>query len=134
MASYDATDTSGGTTATTPKTRQSMPDSAGLTPVSGRSRSKGAFRARPVWSAYSIARVKYTAPPTSQPTTPMNSGTSDVRDNNGKPRRNRHKRQNNGDNTEDTAVNAGFSGSKSGQRKKPFKKMKSGIVQSGPHT
>ena len=53
-------------------------------------------------------------------TTP-HSSTSDVRDNNGKLRRNRHKRWNNSDNTEDTAVNAGFSGSKSGQRRKPFK-------------
>ena len=58
-------------------------------------------------------------------TTP-HSGTSDVRDNNGKLRRNRHKRQNNGDNTEDMAVNAGFSGSKSGQRKKPFKRNNQG--------
>ena len=54
-------------------------------------------------------------------TTAVNSGTSDVRDTNGKPRRNMHKRRNNGDNTEDTTVNVGFSGSKSGQRKKPFK-------------
>ena len=58
-------------------------------------------------------------------TTP-HSGTSDVRDNNGKPWRNRHKRRNNSDNTEDTIVNAGFSGSKSGQRKKPFKRNKDG--------
>ena len=58
-------------------------------------------------------------------TTP-NSGTSDVRDNNGKPRRNRHKRRNNGDNTEDMAVNARFSGSKSGQWKKPFKRNNRG--------
>ena len=54
-------------------------------------------------------------------TTPRNSGTSDVRTSNGKPRRNRHKRWSNGNNTEDTAVDAGFSRSKSGQRKKPFK-------------
>ena len=54
------------------------------------------------------------------------SGTSDVRDNNGKPRCNRHKRRNNGDSTEDTAVNAGFSGSKSDQRKKPFKRNNRG--------
>ena len=52
--------------------------------------------------------------------------TSDVRDNNGKPRRKRHKRRNNGDNTEDTTVNAGFNGSKSGQRKKPFKRNNRG--------
>ena len=54
--------------------------------------------------------------------TSRNPSTSDARDNNGKPRRNRHKCRNSGDNAEDTAVNAGFSGSKSGQRKKPFKK------------
>ena len=58
--------------------------------------------------------------------TPKNSGDSDARDSNGKPRRNRHKRHNNGDNAEDTAVNAGFSGSKSGQRKKPFKRSNPG--------
>ena len=58
-------------------------------------------------------------------TTP-HSGTSDVQDNNGKPRRNRHKQRNNDDNTEDTMVNAGFSGSKSGQRKKPFKRNNQG--------
>ena len=51
-----------------------------------------------------------------------NPGTSGARDSNGKPRRNKHKRRNHSDNTEDTAVNAGFSGSKSGQRKKPFKR------------
>ena len=51
-----------------------------------------------------------------------NLGTSDTRDSNRKPRRNIHKRRNNGDNTEDTAVNAEFSDSKSGQRKKPFKR------------
>ncbi|KNE87397.1 hypothetical protein PSTG_19218 [Puccinia striiformis f. sp. tritici PST-78] len=44
------------------------------------------------------------------------------RDSNGKPRHNRHKRRNNGDNAEDTTVNAGFSNSKSGQRKKLFKR------------
>ena len=58
-------------------------------------------------------------------TTP-HSSTSDVRDNNGKLRCKRHKRQNNNDNTEDTTVNAGFSGSKSGQRKKPFKRNNQG--------
>ena len=41
-------------------------------------------------------------------------GTSEARNSNGKPRRNRHKRRNNGDNTKDTTFNAGFSGSKSG--------------------
>ena len=58
-------------------------------------------------------------------TTP-HSGTSDGCDANGKPRRNRHKRWNNDDNSEDTAVNVGFSGSKSGQRKKPFKRNNKG--------
>ena len=48
--------------------------------------------------------------------------TSDARDNNSKPRRNIHKRCSNGGNAEDTTVNAGFSGSNSGQRKKPFKR------------
>ena len=58
--------------------------------------------------------------------TASNPGTSEARDSNGKPRRNKHKRRKNGDNAEDTAVNAGFSGSKSGQRKKPFKNNNSG--------
>ena len=53
-------------------------------------------------------------------------GTSEAKNSNGKPRCNRHKRRNNSDNTEDTAVNTGFSGSKSGQRKKPFKRNNSG--------
>ena len=53
-------------------------------------------------------------------------GTSVARDSNGKPRRNRHKRRNNGDNTEDMAVNAGFSGVKPDQRKKPFKRNNPG--------
>ena len=49
--------------------------------------------------------------------TASNPGTSEARDSNGKPRRNKHKRRKNGENAEDTTVNAGFSGSKSGQRK-----------------
>ena len=40
----------------------------------------------------------------------------------GKLRRNKHKRRSNGDNTDDTTVHAEFSGSKSGQRKKPYKR------------
>ena len=76
-ADHVATDTSAATTAITPKTRQSMPDSVALNPVSGKSRSKEAIRARPVWTAYSIARVKFTAPPINQPTTPTeNAGCS----------------------------------------------------------
>ena len=52
--------------------------------------------------------------------------TSEPRDGNGKPRGNKHKRRNNNEETRDTAVNAGFSGSKSGQRKKPFKRNRAG--------
>ena len=48
-------------------------------------------------------------------------GTSEERDSNGKPRRNKHKRRKYGENAENTAVNAGFRGSKSGQRKGPPK-------------
>ena len=47
----------------------------------------------------------------------VDPGTSEVRDSNGKPRRNKHKRRNNNEGTQDMAVNAGFSGSKPGQRK-----------------
>ena len=54
--------------------------------------------------------------------TSRNPDTSDTKDVNGRQRRNRPKRCNNGDNTEDTTVNAAFRGSKSGQRKKPFKR------------
>ena len=54
--------------------------------------------------------------------TSRNPGTSDTEDANGRPRRNRQKRRNNGDNTDATTVNAGFRGSKPGQRKKPFKR------------
>ena len=55
-------------------------------------------------------------------------GNSDTKDNNGRSRCNKHKRRINGDNTEDTIVNAGFRGSKPGQRKKPLKKY-SGPIQ-----
>ena len=54
--------------------------------------------------------------------TASNPGPSEAKDSNDKPRRNRYKRHTNSDNGEDTTVNAGFSGSKSGQRKKPFKR------------
>ena len=53
-------------------------------------------------------------------------GTSEPRDGNRKPRCNKHKRRINNEDTEDTAVNAGFSGSKPGQCKKPFKGNKYG--------
>ena len=52
--------------------------------------------------------------------------TSEPRDSNDKPRSNKHKRRNNNEGTQDTTVNAGFSGSKPGQRKKPFKANKDG--------
>lgn len=48
-------------------------------------------------------------------------GTSEVRDGNGKPQRNKNKRRNNEESPENTAVNAGFRGSRPGQRKKLFK-------------
>ena len=47
-------------------------------------------------------------------------GTSEVREGNGKPRRNEAKRHNNNAGTPDTMVNPGFSVSKAGQWKKPF--------------
>ena len=71
MAGHVATNISAASTTTIQRIRQSMPDSKALNPVSRKSHSKEALRARPVWTVYSIARVKYTAPPTSQPTTPI---------------------------------------------------------------
>ena len=43
-------------------------------------------------------------------------GTSEVRDGNGKPRRNKDKRRSNNAKIQDTRVNIEFSGSKTGQR------------------
>ena len=57
---------------------------------------------------------------------PKNHGTSDTMDGNGRSCRNKHKRRINSDNTEDTAVNAVFKGSKPGQQKKPFKRSTPG--------
>ena len=71
MASHNEIDTSAAIMATTPKTRQSMPDSEALNPDSGKSHSRETVRTRPVWTAYSIAHVKFTAPPINQPTTPI---------------------------------------------------------------
>ena len=48
-------------------------------------------------------------------------GTSEVRDGNGKPRRSKRKRRNNEDSPDNTAVNAGFRGSRPGQRKSHLK-------------
>ena len=70
MASPDAIDTSVETMAITPKTRPSMPDSVALSPVNGKSHSKETIRARPVWTAYSAAHVKFTAPAINQTITP----------------------------------------------------------------
>ena len=53
-------------------------------------------------------------------------GTSEAWDGNGKPRRNKNKRRSKKDDADDTTVNAGFSGSKSGQQKKPFKGNRDG--------
>ena len=71
IAGHVATSISAALTAKILRIRQSMPDSKALNPVSGKSHSKEALRARPVWTVYSIARAKYMAPPTSQPTTPI---------------------------------------------------------------
>ena len=43
-----------------------------------------------------------------------NHGTVDTKDGNSRSHRNKHKRRINSDNTEDTAINAGFKGSKPG--------------------
>ena len=53
-------------------------------------------------------------------------GTSEARDGNGKPRHNKNKRRSNNEGTQDIRVNVGFSGSKTGQRKKPFKANRDG--------
>ena len=55
--------------------------------------------------------------------------TYEVRDGNGKPRRNKNKRQNKEGSPDNTAVNARFRGSRAGQRKNPFKGNREG--QSG---
>ena len=54
------------------------------------------------------------------------AGTPEAKTSKDKSRCNRSKHRNNSDNTEDTAVNAGFSGSKSSQGKKPFKRNNQG--------
>ena len=69
MAGRVATSTSAALTATMLRIRQLMPDSEALNPVSRKSHSKEILLARPVWTEYSIARARYTAPPKSQLTT-----------------------------------------------------------------
>ena len=58
--------------------------------------------------------------------TASEAGPSEAKNSTGKLRCNRHKCRSNGDNTDDTTVNAGFIGSKSGQRKKPYKRNNEG--------
>ena len=58
--------------------------------------------------------------------TTSKAGPFEVENNNGKLRRNRHKRPSNDHNADDTTVNAGLSGSKSSQRKKPYKRNNQG--------
>ena len=70
MAGRVATKTNAALTAIIVKIRQSMLDSEDLNPVSGKSHSKELLRVRPIWTEYSTARARYTAPPKSQPTTP----------------------------------------------------------------
>ena len=55
-----------------------------------------------------------------------NHGSLDTKDGNSRSHRNKHKRCINNDNNKDTTVNAGFKGSKPGQRKKPFKRSTPG--------
>ena len=55
-----------------------------------------------------------------------NTGNSNTKDKSDRSRRNKQKRRVNSDSNEDTAVNAGFRGYKSGQRKKPFKRNTQG--------
>ena len=71
IAGHVATSINAALTANILRIRQSMPDSKALNPVSGKSHSNKVRRVRPAWTVYSIARVKYTAPPTSQPITPI---------------------------------------------------------------
>ena len=58
--------------------------------------------------------------------TSKNHGTSDTKDGNSRSRCNKHKRRIHSENTEDTTVNAGFKGSKPGQRKKAFRRNNPG--------
>ena len=51
-----------------------------------------------------------------------NTGNSNTKDKSDRSHWNKQKRRVNSDSNEDTAVNAGFRGYKSGQRKKPFKR------------
>ena len=70
MAGDVATSTNAALTAIILKIRQSTPDSEAPNPVSGKSHSKELLRVRPIWTEYSTARARYTAPPKSQLITP----------------------------------------------------------------
>ena len=54
------------------------------------------------------------------------SGTSEIRHGNGKPRQSKHNSRNDKERSRDTAVNAGFSNPKPGQQKKPLKANQDG--------
>ena len=54
------------------------------------------------------------------------TGTSEIRDGNDKPRRSKYNSRNDNERSRDKAVNAGFSNPKPGQRKKPFKANRDG--------
>ena len=56
--------------ATATRIRQLMPDSEATNPDNEKSNSKEKLRARLVWTEYSIARARYTAPPKNQSITP----------------------------------------------------------------
>ena len=75
-ASPDAINTSVAIIVITPKTRPSMPDSVDLSPVSGKSHSKGTIRSSPVWTAYSTVHAKFMAPQEHQPIIPTENARS----------------------------------------------------------
>ena len=70
MEGHDAAKISVRTTMKKPRIRRSIPDSAALNLVGGRSRSKEIETTRPTWIKYWIGLVRFMAPLTSLPTTP----------------------------------------------------------------
>ena len=70
MAGHVATSKNVALTAIILRIRQSTPDSEALNPVNGRSHSKELLRVCPIWTEYSTARARYTAPPKIQLITP----------------------------------------------------------------
>ena len=71
--SHDAADISVRTMETTPKTRQSMPDSVALSSVSGTSPTKETVRTHPAWTEYSIIHVRSMTLLINQPIIPTES-------------------------------------------------------------